>query len=163
MRKRTIMISVIVAFFAVSLLLTQVSLAQEAIKGAQPQIGWTIDMPAVEVQNVYFQELNMAAKPIVTVTGEVRKIDAPKALPTNLVMMLKTEEGIITVWLGPKWFVLSQKLKFNAGDTVEVRGLQYKAGNIIASEISKGDYTMVLRSEGDGMPNWECCIPRVRK
>jgi len=67
------------------------------------------------------------------------------------------------VWMGPRWFVANQKLTLNVGDEVEVRGLKYRGGTIIASEISKDDMTMLLRSEYDGMPNWECCVPRVRR
>jgi hypothetical protein len=45
---------------------------------------------------------------------------------------------------------------------VEVRGKKFQS-NIIATEISKGNWTMKLRNEEDGQPNWECCFPRKEK
>jgi hypothetical protein len=56
----------------------------------------------------------------------------------------------------------NQKVKLMAGDQVEVRGKKVGT-SIIATEISKGEWTMKLRNEEDGMPTWECCFPRVVK
>ena len=37
--------------------------------------------------------------------------------------------------------------------------LGLRATDIIATQISKGDWTMKLRDEEDGQPLWECCFP----
>jgi hypothetical protein len=61
--------------------------------------------------------------------------------------------------MGPKWFIENQKIKFMAGDKVQVRGKKY-GDAIIATEISKGDLSMKLRNEEDGMPVWESSFHR---
>ena len=70
-------------------------------------------------------------------------------------MRLKTEDGEKwIVWMGPKSFLDTQKLSFKVGDKVQVRGLKYKSDIMIAAKITKGDLSMVLRSETDGLPVW---------
>ncbi len=98
------------------------------------------------------------------VGGKVSAIGKLMGFKDFMEMTVKASEPYQSwrVWMGPRWFIVNQKVKFNVGDEVEVRGLKYRADTIIASEISKGDMTMLLRSEGDGMPNWKCCVPRVR-
>ena len=76
--------------------------------------------------------------------------------------LLSEDEGNWIVYMGPKWFVDNQKIKFNVGDKVEVRGKKF--GNaIIASEISKGQWTMKLRNEDNGQASWQCCFPYKEK
>jgi hypothetical protein len=78
-------------------------------------------------------------------------------------MRVTTDQGNkYVVYMGPKWFIENQKIKFMAGDTVEVRGKKF-GNRIIASEVSKGDWTMKLRNEEDGQPSWECCFPGTVK
>ena len=104
------------------------------------------------------------APAIVTVAGTVTKIEKMKGVKDGLQMRLKDDKGAMwVVYLGPKWFVDNQRIKFMPKDKVEVRGGKaIVEGNvrIIATEVSKGDWTMKLRNEDDGMPSWECCFPR---
>jgi hypothetical protein len=94
---------------------------------------------------------------IVVESGKVKKVENMSGVKDALQM---TDQGNnYIVYMGPKWFMNNQKLKFMAGDQVEVRGKKVGTG-IIATEISKGEWTMKLRNEEDGMPAWECCFPR---
>jgi hypothetical protein len=95
----------------------------------------------------------------VTVTGTVAKIEKMRGQKDGLQMRLKADEGgSWIVYMGPKWFIENQKIKFAAGDKVEVRGKKF-GGAIIASEISKGEWTMRIRNEEDGLAVWQCCFP----
>lgn len=159
MRKKTVLMALVAALFAAGMIFTQATVAQETTPGTQPQPGWAIGTPLV------YPERITGSEPIVTVTGKISKIGKLRGFKDFMELTLKSSEPFQTwkVWMGPRWFVVNQKVKFNVGDEVEVRGLKYKADTVIASEISKGDMTMLLRSEGDGMPNWECCVPRVQR
>lgn len=100
---------------------------------------------------------------IVTEAGTVKKLENMKGVKDGLQMRLTTAQGgKWLVYMGPKWFIENQKVKFKVGDAVEVRGMKLGSA-IIASEISKGEWTMKLRNEEDGMPSWECCFPRKLK
>jgi hypothetical protein len=95
--------------------------------------------------------------------GTITKIGKVSGLPSYLRYTLKASTGgTYSVYVGPKWFVDNQKIKFAVKDKVEVRGKKW-GSNIIASEISKGDWTMKLRNEEDGSAAWDCCVPREKK
>ncbi len=97
---------------------------------------------------------------IVVESGKVKKVENMPGVKDALQMRFVTDQGNnYIVYMGPKWFMNNQKLKFMAGDQVEVRGKKVGTA-IIATEISKGEWTMKLRNEEDGMPAWECCFPR---
>ncbi len=153
MKKTAILFAV---FFAVGLMVAGISHGQPAQSAAS---NWNIGIPAPgEGEGV------SATPAIETVTGTVMRIEPIKGVQGGLQMRVKTDKGdTVVAYLGPKWFITNQKLKFEKGDTVEVRGAkiiskgQYR---MIATEVSKGDWTMKLRNEDDGMPNWICCFPR---
>jgi len=98
------------------------------------------------------------------VEGTIVKIVKVPGAPSYLQYNLKAKDkgGSYTVFVGPKWFVDNQKIKFAVKDRVEVRGKKW-GSNIIATEISKGDWTMKLRNEEDGSASWDCCVPREKK
>jgi len=159
MRKKTVLMSIVAALFMVGLIFTQATFAQETTPGMQQQPGWAIGTPLT------YPERIPGDAPVVTITGKISNIGKLRGFKDFMEMTVKSSEPFQSwkVWLGPRWFVVNQKVKFDVGDEVEVRGLKFKADTIIASEISKGDMAMLLRSESDGMPNWECCVPRVHK
>jgi hypothetical protein len=100
---------------------------------------------------------------MITMTGTVKKIEPMRGVKDGMQMQFIAEEGgKWIVYMGPKWFVENQKIKFAAGDKVEVRGKKTGAA-IIASEISKGEWTMRLRNEEDGQAVWQCCFPYKAK
>jgi hypothetical protein len=101
-------------------------------------------------------------EPVVTVTGKVVKVEKMPGAYEGVQLRLITEDkDKYLVMLGPKWFISNQKIKFMAGDMLDVRGKKI-ATTIIASEVSKGDWTMKLRNEEDGLPVWQCCFPRKK-
>lgn len=117
---------------------------------------WTYGTPVISVQN---QGDFTGDEAMVTMKGTVKKIEPMYKVKDSLQMRFVAEEGgKWIVYMGPRWLIQNQKIKFMAGDKVEVRGKK-TGGAIIASEISKGDWTMRLRNEEDGQAVWQCCFP----
>jgi hypothetical protein len=145
MKRRSLWFSVIGAFFAM-VLMSSVALAE---------VGqWTYGVPIIASEQGFTGDEAM-----VTEKGTVKKIEKMKGQKDGLQMRLLAEEGgNWVVYMGPKWFIDNQKIKFAVGDKVEVRGKKF-GGAIIASEISKDKWTMRIRNEEDGQPVWQCCFP----
>jgi hypothetical protein len=100
---------------------------------------------------------------MVTMTGTVKKIEPMRGVKDGVEMQFIAEEGgKWVVYMGPKWLIDNQNIKLKANDKVEVRGKKY-GGAIIATEISKGEWTMKLRNEEDGQAVWQCCFPYKEK
>jgi len=147
MRKLAIGIVVVVA---ISMMFVQVSFAQKSGTGA-----WSFGLPASVTVDSGFT----GKEAIVVESGKVVKLEKIAGVKDGLQMKFKTEQGnVYTVYMGPKWFIDNQKIKFSPGDSVMVRGKKIGSA-IIATEISKGEWTMKLRNEEDGQPKWECCFP----
>lgn len=94
-----------------------------------------------------------------TITGEVirvNKITPAKGMSSGIHLLVKTGKEIISVHLGPSWFMDKQKIEINIKDKVTVTGsrITYQ-GNpaIIASEITSGNMTFTLRDK-NGYPVW---------
>jgi hypothetical protein len=61
---------------------------------------------------------------------------------------------VLTVSLGPSWFLDSKGFKVAKGDQVEVTGSKFQDQNtIVAREIKKSDQVLVLRNS-QGIPEW---------
>ncbi len=157
MKKSAIVIAAIAVMFSVSLIIAGSSFAQPA----KDAYGWSIGIPASEGT-----EFTSQAPAIETVEGTVTKIEKMQGVKDGLQMRLKTKLGETwTVYMGPKWFIENQRIKFMPKDKVEVRGAKIVSKGqvrLVATEISKGDWTMKLRNEDDGSPNWVCCVPRQK-
>jgi hypothetical protein len=146
MKRRSLWFTVVGAFFVMVLMLAGAAYAD---KGE-----WTYGVPISPSEGDFTGDEAM-----VTVTGKVVKIEKMRGQKDGLQMRIIADEGgKWVVYMGPKWFIENQKIKFAAGDKVEVRGKKY-GGTIIASEISKGEWTMRIRNEEDGQPVWQCCFP----
>ena len=154
MRKLAIGIVLVVA---ISMMFVPVAFAQKSqAAGSAVKTGaWTIGVPSsVSVDSGF-----TGREAIVVESGKVVKMEKMAGVKDGLQMKFKTDQGnAFTVYMGPKWFIENQKLKFAAGDSVMVRGKKL-GSSIIATEVSKGDWTMKLRNEEDGQPSWECCFP----
>jgi hypothetical protein len=94
-----------------------------------------------------------------TITGEVvsvERIRPLKGMSYGVHIVLKTDGGIVSVHLGPAWYIENQDVRILPKDRVEVKGsrvvLQGKP-TMIASEVRKGDDVLVLR-DGNGVPAW---------
>jgi len=160
MRKVTIWIVVVAATLMLNMMFAQTSFAQasQAAGSSVSRGAWSLGVPGFDVFTGF-----TGLEAIVVEPGTVKKIEPMAGVKDGLQMKFVTDQGNnYVVYMGPKWFIENQKIKFMAGDKVEVRGKKYGSG-IIASEISKGDWTMKLRNEEDGMPSWECCFPRSVK
>jgi len=158
MRKLAIGIVVVVA---ISMMFVPVSFAQRSqAAGSTVSTGaWTLGIPSTVTAEGSFT----GTEAIVVESGKVVKMEKMAGVKDGLQMKFKTEQGnAYTVFMGPKWFIENQKIKFKAGDSVMVRGKKF-GSSIIATEVSKGDWTMKLRNEEDGQPSWECCFPGAVK
>jgi len=157
MRKVAIWIVVVAATLMLNMMFAQASFAQgmgpTATKGA-----WTLGVPGLDAETSFTGQ-----EAIVAESGVVKKVEPMAGVKGGLQMRFVTDQGnAYKVYMGPRWFIENQKIKFMPGDKVEVRGKKY-GSSIIATEIGKGDWTMKLRNEEDGMPSWECCFPRSVK
>lgn len=94
-----------------------------------------------------------------TVSGEVisvEKIDYGRRGYPGVHLTLKTAKGILSVHLGPSWFVERQAMKVSPHDLVEVTGspvIYEDKPALLAAEVKKGAESMRLR-EADGLPLW---------
>jgi len=156
MRKLAIGIVLVVA---ISMMFVPVAFAQKSQAGAAGAGAWSFGLPASVTTDTGFT----GQEAIVVESGKVARMEPMKGVKDGLQMKLKTDQGAsYTVYMGPKWFIENQKIKFMAGDSVMVRGKKFGSA-IIATEVSKGDWSMKLRSEEDGQPAWECCFPGTVK
>ncbi len=125
---------------------------------------WTLGTPLQAREDAGISQDEYPA--IVTVQGTILKLEDMRGVGGSEQMRLRTPRGETwVVFLGPKWFVDNQRIKFNPGDQVEVRGAKVLGegeSNIIAADVSKGDLTMKLRND-NGLPSWECCFPRASR
>ncbi|MEM3432823.1 MAG: hypothetical protein QXP27_01470 [Candidatus Methanomethyliaceae archaeon] len=94
-----------------------------------------------------------------TLSGTVENITLlvpMKGMYSGVAVTLKTDKETIPVHLGPEWYISRLDMKFEKGDTIEVKGARATfAGKpaIIAKEVKKGDNVLVLRDDA-GIPVW---------
>ena len=117
---------------------------------------WTLDMPAAELESM------KGSEPIEEFSGTVTAVEKMKGVKDGVQLKMKSGSSTYTVLLGPGWFVKNQSVKFAVKDKVDVRGKRV-GFVVVASEASKGDWTMRLRNEADGQPEWQCCFLREKK
>lgn len=95
-----------------------------------------------------------------TIGGEVISVNRVKSRrgPSQGVhLMLKSDKELVSVHLGPEWFIGKQDIKIEPKDKIEVTGSRVIiAGKpaIIASEVKKGDQVLKLRDIKTGYPAW---------
>ena len=95
---------------------------------------------------------------VVSEKGTVNKIEKMqygRGRYYGLHIILKTETEMLSVHLGPAWFI-EGKTKIDEGDSLEVKGSQIVYNNtptIIASQLINGDQILQLRDEV-GVPVW---------
>jgi hypothetical protein len=99
------------------------------------------------------------AKTVETVKGEVVGVETftpGKGMGAGVHLQLKTREGVLSVHLGPVWYIENQDVKIEVKDVVEVKGSRVTFDGkpaLIAAEVKKGDETLRLR-DPDGYPAW---------
>jgi hypothetical protein len=98
-------------------------------------------------------------KTVETITGEIQSIEQfvpAEGMSAGIHLSVKTEGGTVSVHLGPAWWLERQDVQLQTGDEVEVRGSRITFQGrpaLIAAEVRKGDYVLVLRDD-DGWPAW---------
>lgn len=98
-------------------------------------------------------------KTIETIRGEVIKVDKmtpKKGMTYGVHLMLKTGKEIVSIHLGPAWYLENLDTKIEPKDEVEVTGSRIMFEGkpaIIAAELRKGDEVLKLRDE-NGFPFW---------
>lgn len=93
-----------------------------------------------------------------TVVGFKEIIPFPGMSP-GVAIIVKDQEGdVVTVHLGPRWFVDPKATGIKKDDKVKVKGVWAEINNediVMASKISKGDsFEYKLRLTKDGTPFW---------
>jgi hypothetical protein len=98
-------------------------------------------------------------KTVETIKGEVDKVDyvTPlKGMGRGVHLLLKTEQGMMNVHLGPAWYVENQDVKIAPKDRLEVKGSRVTIDGtpvVIAAEVRKGAEVLALRDDS-GIPRW---------
>jgi hypothetical protein len=111
------------------------------------------ESPASNTQKIYNPQT------VETVQGTVLKVHfVPMASGRGqgVHILLETQRESVQVHLGPDWFLASQNLAIQVGDQLEVVGSRVMLNGqdtIIASQVSKGEQTVTLRSQ-NGTPLW---------
>jgi hypothetical protein len=71
-------------------------------------------------------------------------------------VILKTDQGHLTVRIGPPWYLSQEKFSLKVGDTLEVAGFKITQEGktiLMAQEVKKDGKTLKLRDE-HGFPVW---------
>ncbi|HZE22284.1 MAG TPA: hypothetical protein VE082_09545 [Desulfobaccales bacterium] len=102
-------------------------------------------------------------KTVTTVKGIVEKLEALPGVGRGggrglqfQSVVLKTNQGSLTVHLGPAWFLAQNKFVLKAGDMLEATGSKVTLNNqpaLIAREIKANGQTLTLR-DAQGFPMW---------
>ena len=98
-------------------------------------------------------------KTVETISGSVisvQQILPDKNMSSGIHLLLVTENGSVSVHLGPAWYIDNQDTQIRNGDNVLITGskVTYNGDQvIIAREVTKGDQVLKLRDES-GYPLW---------
>lgn len=98
-------------------------------------------------------------KTIETIKGQVISIDQispDKNMSAGIHLLLNTENGNISVHLGPAWYIDNQDIQISKDDNISVTGSRVTYNDspiIIAKEVVKGDQVLKLRDD-NGYPLW---------
>jgi hypothetical protein len=96
---------------------------------------------------------------VATIRGEVVSVDRitpTRGMYQGVRLTVKTPDGLVSVHLGPSWYLEGQEIALAPKDMVEIVGSKITFENqptILASEVKKGDKTLVLRDQ-QGFPVW---------
>ncbi len=101
---------------------------------------------------------------VATVKGQVESLGSYgmtgwKAMPGMQIqgLLLKTDKGNITIYLGPPAYVRKQGFDLKQGDSLEVTGSQVTRDGrtlLLAAQVKKDGQTLKVRDE-QGVPLWQ--------
>ncbi|HJV35089.1 DNA-binding protein [Geomonas sp.] len=87
---------------------------------------------------------------------EVLRMTPMKGMGAGIHLKLRTETGVISIHLGPAWYIERLDTRIEKGDQLEVKGSRVTLDGkpaIIAAEVKKGDQVLLLRDDS-GIPAW---------
>ena len=96
---------------------------------------------------------------LMTVQGQVVAVDrveAEKGMGAGVHVQVQTDNGKVSVHLGPAWYIDKQKTQIAVGDSITATGSRVEVGGksaVVAAEVRKGDKTLKLRDQ-NGYPVW---------
>lgn len=93
-----------------------------------------------------------------TITGIVEDVQSHQGRVggTGTHLVLKTDQGLVDVHVGPTNWLAKQQYAFAKGDALQVLGSKVTVDGVdafIAREITKGEAKIVLRNDS-GIPEW---------
>lgn len=123
---------------------------------AQPRKGWR-GSGGWGMGAAYQRMYNPAT--VETISGlvdSVEKVTPMKKMSYGIHLSLKTEKEMVSVHLGPGWFIERLDTRIEKGDQIEVKGSKITLDGkpaLIAAEIKKRDIVLKLRDDA-GFPVW---------
>ena len=145
--KRTLTLMVMISIL--SFLFTPESFAQGGMKW-QGSGNWG---PSTQYGRLYNPQT------METISGEVASVETItpiKGMSSGVHLVVNADKEIISVHLGPAWYIQRQDMKIVPGDKVEITGSRITFEGkpaIIAAEVKKGTEILKLRDE-NGFPVW---------
>lgn len=142
-------------FFAVLLGIVSLSLIGVGCHKKEEPSTKNVEEPQPELREFP----TFSTKSIETIRGQVvniMRVNYPERFGYMVEIILRTDEGDIPVQLGPGSYVEGESIQILPYDELEVTGSRlYSNGQIliVATEIRKGDYRLMLRNK-QGEPLW---------
>lgn len=93
---------------------------------------------------------------ITVVVDKVETFTPQKGMNVGTRLITNTDEKVMTIHLGPNWFISNQEIHIQKGDELQVIGSLIMYDNeevLIAKTVKKGEDTLTLRNDF-GRPVW---------
>ncbi len=132
------------------LLVTSAAFAQGGMQMMRGGGGWGMKSPYMRMYD---------PKTVETARGTVERIDAitpMKGMSGGVHLTLTTDQGPLSIHLGPQWYLQNQETQLKPGDKVEITGSRITFNGkpaLIAKQVVKGDEVLTLRND-NGVPAW---------
>lgn len=155
---------VLLIYTVLSLWLSSFSMtaASEETSQQHDMGGWE---PGSEYNRLYVPEDREKFKGTVLDIKEV--VPMPGMSPGVAIIVQSKDGDVVTVHLGPRWFIDPEKMGIRKGDEVKVYGVWAEIDNrdvFIASKVKKGDnFEFKVRRTKDGMPYWAMSPEELEK
>ncbi|OHD12383.1 MAG: hypothetical protein A2086_10025 [Spirochaetes bacterium GWD1_27_9] len=95
-----------------------------------------------------FDKANLKEENIEGVITKIYEFPTMDGYTSKLAILVKTDKGDATVFLGPKWIFDSLSVKLQENDKVQITGFKYSVNgksHIIAKELKKDDKIVTLK------------------
>lgn len=133
-----------------------------ALSGAAMLIACALPITAVSAQDsaaARNARTSFDPSAAVSLTGAtIIRVDTLRRGESNSVSaLLSSGTDSISAMIGPVAFLMSKSLTLAAGDVIDIAGSKLMMGGqsmLVATEIKKGETTVVLRDKATGVPAW---------